>query len=102
MPSYIFYDNNCKLVRHLLSSGDHYFDKVGLPVDVFHHKSKHSEGDVFCQTHCNPARFQELIGENDEWILNSSIAEEVNAWFGGFKSIVHEMSAPKYAFQLGI
>jgi hypothetical protein len=95
MPSYIFYDNNCKLVRHLQSSGDHYFDSVGLPVDVFHHKSKHSIADTFCQTHCNPARFRELIGENDEWILNSSIAEEVNAWFGGFKSIVQEMTAPK-------
>ncbi|KAJ7334052.1 hypothetical protein DFH08DRAFT_785131 [Mycena albidolilacea] len=44
IPSYIFYDNNCSLVKHLVASGDHYFDHVGLPVDVWHFKCKHKEG----------------------------------------------------------
>jgi hypothetical protein len=95
MPSYIFFDNNCHLVKHLLSTSDRYFDHVGLPVDVFHHKSKHSDGDLFCQAHCNPARFQELIGDNGEWVFNSSIAEQSNVWFGGFQPIVREMTTPK-------
>lgn len=95
LPSYIFYDNNRNLVAHLLSTGDHYFDKVGLPADVFHAKTKHSETDFLAQAHCNPARFSELIGENDEWIFNSSAAELTNVWFGAFQSIVREMPVPK-------
>ncbi|KAF8583181.1 hypothetical protein K439DRAFT_1507019 [Ramaria rubella] len=48
MPSYIFYDNNCRLIAHLLHTGDTYFSNVGLPVDVFHFKSKHKETDIIC------------------------------------------------------
>ncbi|KAF7364569.1 hypothetical protein MVEN_00325900 [Mycena venus] len=92
IPSYIFYDNNCTFKKFLLSSGDHYFDNVGLPVDVWHFKCKHTERDVFCQFHCNPARFQELIGEDGNWIFNSSAAEQSNAWFGKFQSVVQEMN----------
>jgi hypothetical protein len=86
IPSYIFYDNNCSLVKHLVTSGDHYFDHVGLPVDVWHFKCKHKDGDVFCQLHCNPARFRELIGNDNTWIFNSSAAEQSNVWFGKFKT----------------
>jgi hypothetical protein len=95
LPSYIFYDNNRNLVAHLLSTRDHYFDKVGLPADVFHSKTKHSETDPLSQAHCNPARFAELIGDNNEWIFNSSAAEQANKWFGGFQSIVREMPVSK-------
>ena len=93
MPTYIFYDNNCKLKAHLLSSNDTYFDHVGFPVDVFHAKTKHTETDLICQKYCNAAQFSELIGPNDEWIFNSSAAEQVNNWFGKFNTIVREMSA---------
>jgi hypothetical protein len=95
LPSYIFYDNNRNLVAHLLNTQDHYFDKVGLPVDVFHAKTKHSETDRFAQLHCNPARYGELIDENDQWIFNSSAAELTNKWFGAFQPIVREMPVPK-------
>ncbi|KAJ7440907.1 hypothetical protein B0H11DRAFT_1750236, partial [Mycena galericulata] len=100
MPSYIFYDNNCSFKKHLLASGDHYFDHVGLPVDVWHFKCKHKAGDAFCQVHCNPARFHELIGENDTWVFNSSAAEQSNAWFGKFQNIVQEMPVLCYRFFL--
>ncbi|KAJ7116818.1 hypothetical protein C8R43DRAFT_902319 [Mycena crocata] len=94
-PTYVFYDNNCSLLKHLRSSGDHYFNDVGLPVDVFHFKCKHSEGDVFCQTHCNPARFGELIGADGKWIFNSSAAEQANVWFGKYQNIVQDMPTNK-------
>ncbi|KAJ6561919.1 hypothetical protein B0H19DRAFT_1143016 [Mycena capillaripes] len=100
MPSYIFYDNNCSFKKHLLASGDHYFDRVGLPVDVWHFKCKHKEQDVFCQVHCNPARFRELIGEKNTWIFNSSAAEQSNAWFGKFQNTVQEMPVLRYNFFL--
>jgi hypothetical protein len=75
-------------------------NKVGLPVDVFHFECKHSESDEQCQEHCNPASFPELIGPNNEWIYNSSAAEQVNAWFGGFQGIVREMLVDRYNFFL--
>lgn len=95
MPSYIFYDNNRNLVAHLLHTRDTYFDKVGLPADVFHAKTKHSETDELSQVYCNPARFRELVGEDGGWVFNSSAAEQVNRWFGAFQSIVREMPVPK-------
>ena len=95
MPSYIFYDNNCKLKAHLLSSQDSYFDNVGMPVDIFHAKTKHTESDIICQKYCNAAQFRELIGPDDNWIFNSSVAEQVNNWFGKFHNIVREMSVIK-------
>ncbi|KIM76724.1 hypothetical protein PILCRDRAFT_77520 [Piloderma croceum F 1598] len=100
LPSYIFYDNNRNLVAHLLNTQDSYFDNVGLPTDVFHATTKHSETDHLSQVHCNPARFRELIGENNKWIFNSSAAEQVNRWFGAFQSIVREMPVSKYNFYL--
>jgi hypothetical protein len=57
MPSYIFYDNNRNLVAHLLHMQDTYFNKVSLPADVFHAKTKHSETDELAQIYCNLARF---------------------------------------------
>jgi hypothetical protein len=78
LPSYIFYDNNCQFLKHLHAIGDTYFDEVGLPVDVFHFKCKHTIRDGFCQVNCNPARFLELIGENNKWVFNSSAAEQAN------------------------
>jgi hypothetical protein len=44
---------------------DLFFKDIGLTVDVFHFKSKHSEADVFCQEHCNPAAYPELISQDN-------------------------------------
>ena len=101
LPSYIFYDNNCKLREHLVASGDTYFlGKVGLVVDVFHFKSKHKKTDLNCQTHCNPANFPELITSDGEWRFNSSAAEQTNAWIVGFEAILREMTLERYNFVL--
>ncbi|KAJ7105049.1 hypothetical protein C8R43DRAFT_906802 [Mycena crocata] len=100
MPSYIFYDNNCQFLKHLRSCGDTYFNNVGLPVDVFHFKCKHTIRDGFCQVNCNPARFLELIGENGKWVFNSSAAEQANVWFGKFQNCVREMPVLRFNFFL--
>ncbi|KAJ6475036.1 hypothetical protein C8R47DRAFT_1293375, partial [Mycena vitilis] len=97
LPQYIFYDNNCNVLKHLLHCGDHYFDNVGLPVDVFHAPG-HS--DNFCNTHNNPALFPQLMDGEGNWFFNSSVAEQTNAWFGGFQSIVREMPESRYNFYL--
>jgi len=74
MPNHIFYDNNCSMKRHVKDDPD--FANVGLPVDVFHFKCKHSESDTFCQENCNPALFPELLCEDGKgWFFKIKIAD---------------------------
>lgn len=103
----MFFDNNCTVMKHLKAverDGNSLETirllKMKLPVDVFHHKSKHRESDVFCGTHCNPAMFPELHTSDGKWTFNSSIAEQTNVWFGGFLAIVREMRVDRYNFFL--
>ncbi|KAJ7580497.1 hypothetical protein C8J56DRAFT_1103561 [Mycena floridula] len=99
MPEYFVYDNNCSLSKHVKHDED--FRHVGLPVDVFHFKSKHAITDVWCQQNCNPAAFPDLISDDGKgWWFNTSIAEQTNAWFGAFLSICREMTAARYDFFL--
>ena len=70
LPSYIFFDNNCTLLEHLLASGEDWISSIGLPVDVFHAVTKHKDSDGFCQRHCNPAGFPELLGKLKDWLFN--------------------------------
>jgi hypothetical protein len=96
-PDHIFFDNNCSLAKAV--QADDFFRDIGLTVDVFHFKSKHSETDLFCQTYCNPAGYPELLSP-DGWYFNSSIAEQTNVWLGGYHSICREMLVDKYSFFL--
>jgi len=98
-PEIHAYDDNCKLREHLEATGDTYFANTGLPVDVFHFKSKHKLTDVKCQQHCNPAAFPDLVN-GDKWRFNTSICEETNTWLGGYLAIVREMEAHRYSFFL--
>jgi len=89
-PNHLFFDNNCLLAKHV--KDDPFLKEMGLTVDVFHFNCKHSVKDVFCQSNCNPAIFEELHGENGKaWFFNSSIAEQTNVWLAGFHAIVREM-----------
>ena len=98
-PDHIFFDNNCTLAK--MVKDDPFFKDVGLMVNVFHFKSKHSESDTFCQEHCNPAAYPELTSEDGKgWYFNSSIAEQTNVWLGGYHSICREMLMDKYIFFL--
>jgi hypothetical protein len=74
-PAHIFNNNNCHFAKHVK--------------------------DTFCQENCNPAAFPELKGEGAKgWFFNSSIAEQTNAWFGGYHSICREMLVDKFNFFL--
>ena len=74
--------------------GREFFKGIAFPVDVFHFKCKHSEGDIFCGLRCNPANWPILRTEDGKWRFNSS------AWFRGFHSIVCEMTVDQYNFFL--
>ncbi|KZV90926.1 hypothetical protein EXIGLDRAFT_592899, partial [Exidia glandulosa HHB12029] len=105
-PSFIFYDDNCHLWKYLNALPQdspirEFFKRIGLPVDVFHFSSKHKEGDLVCQTHCNPANFPDLVNQADgSWTYNSSAAEQANRWLNKFKGIVREMNALSFNFFL--
>ena len=89
-----WYDNNCRVAAMLAADGNTYFKNVTLPVDMFHFKSKHKQTDDFCGRFCNPAHWVKLIDDQtDQWIFNSSAAEQVNLWFGGFCAITCLMHA---------
>jgi len=98
-PDHIFFDNNCLLAKMVMN--DPFFHNIGLTVDVFHFKSKHSEGDIFCQTNCNASAYPELLGVNRKaWYFNSLIAEQTNVWLSGYHAIFREMLVDKFNFFL--
>ncbi|KZV83825.1 hypothetical protein EXIGLDRAFT_625124 [Exidia glandulosa HHB12029] len=104
-PSFLFYDDNCALHKHIYAQDPtgrirRFFARIGLPVDVFHFESKHKEADLVCQTHCNPASFPDLMNPNGTWAFNSSAAEQANSWIKKYKQIVREMNALRYDFFL--
>lgn len=99
LPSICHYDTNCKLYEHSEASKGTLHLRMGLPVDVFHWKTKHKKTDIACQVHCNPYNFPELLAE-DGWAFNSSIAEQTNVWLGGYHAILREMGVDKYNFLL--
>ena len=99
MPKHIFYDNNCTIAK--MVKNDPAFKDIGLTVDVFHFKCKHSENDVFCQENCNPAAYPELLRNGgQQWFFNLSVAEQTNAWIGGYNAICCEMGVERYNFFL--
>ncbi|KAJ7457135.1 hypothetical protein B0H11DRAFT_1738737 [Mycena galericulata] len=104
LPQVLWHDNNCRVVAMLRNDPDPhmstYFDSCALPVDVFHFKCKHKEGDIDCGRNCNPYLWPELRTEDGKWRFNSSAAEQANAWFGGFQSMVREMQVERYDFFL--
>jgi hypothetical protein len=74
---------------------DPYFNNIGLPANVFHAKTKHSDMDDLAQICCNLSCFNKLIRENDEWVFNSFTAKQAHSLFGDFQSIVREMPISK-------
>ncbi|EEB87734.1 hypothetical protein MPER_14811, partial [Moniliophthora perniciosa FA553] len=86
-PDYFFFDSNCILRKHANNDTrlKDFFANVGMPVDVFHFKSKHKASDKFCGENCNPWGFSDLWRKDEKgnvhWVFNSSVAEETNSWF---------------------
>ena len=103
MPAYIFYDNNCNLLKTIRGNeaAKEHFKNVGFPVDVFHAVQKHKVDDDFCNLNCNPAGFPDLYDvETKKWRFNSSAAEQANVWYGKYLPIIREMTSSHYNFFL--
>ncbi|EIW76751.1 hypothetical protein CONPUDRAFT_19217, partial [Coniophora puteana RWD-64-598 SS2] len=104
-PDFWVYDTACEAKQQAM--GDPWWDDVRMVVDVWHLLNKHKTTHEFCQKHCNPAAFPELLKDEDEgkgkgkgWWFNTSVAEQINVWLGSFHAIVREMSPVRYNFFL--
>ncbi|KAF8161529.1 hypothetical protein B0H34DRAFT_781972 [Crassisporium funariophilum] len=97
-PEHIFYDTNC-LARQQAEK-DPWFKGIGMCVDAWHFRNKHTVTHEYCQRNCNPAMYPELMDALMAWFFNTSIAEQTNAWLGGYHSMCREMLPAKYDFFL--
>ena len=96
-PEHIFYDTNCDARQQ--AEKDPWFKGVGMCVDAWHFRNKHAVTHQYCQLHCNPAQYPELM-DGGKWFFNTSIAEQTNAWLGGYHSMCREMLPAKFDFFL--
>ncbi|KDR69915.1 hypothetical protein GALMADRAFT_76807 [Galerina marginata CBS 339.88] len=98
-PDHIVYDSNCLAKQQVIKNP--WFDGIGMCVEVWHFMHKHQQSDNFCQEHCNPADYPELMdADGKAWAFNTSVAEQSNGWINGYTAICREMSAIKYDFFL--
>ena len=96
----VIYDSNCAAKQQVMASKDPFFETVGMCVDVWHFLNKHKVSHIFCQQHCNPAMYPELMNEQGGWFFNTLVAEQTNVWLGGYHSICCEMLPMKFDFFL--
>ena len=71
---------------------------MAVVVDVFHfagHKQTHKD----CQEFCNPNIYPLLRLSDGKWLFNSSLAEQINVWFGKLQPKVKEMNVMMHAFE---
>ncbi|KAJ6626668.1 hypothetical protein B0H10DRAFT_1780855 [Mycena sp. CBHHK59/15] len=101
-PEHLVYDTNCDAKQQVDAHPEEWawFADMGMCVDVWHFLHKHAITHQFCQDHCNPADYPELLGEDGKWFFNTSVAEQTNVWLGGYHSMCREMLPVKYNFFL--
>ncbi len=102
-PKYLVYDNSCKLRKYVMESND--FNRSSLRaqtltetsyvVDRFHFES-HSATDTYCREHCDANKYEELLE------INTSVSEEINFWFSGYKHLLKHMNYERFHFLIFI
>jgi uncharacterized Zn finger protein (UPF0148 family) len=103
-PDYICIDKACLVLRTSISNGswDEWQKTTRIIVDAFHYKN-HSIDDSLCRAWCNPAPTDgsapnlviPTVDKNGQACLkkafNTQACEQLNAWLGGFESILKRM-----------
>ena len=97
-PEHIIYDSCC--IAKQQAANNPWFDNIGMCVDPWHYTNKHKNTDTYCRINCNAADYPELLTDDGKWYFNTSIAEQINVWLGGYYSICKEMLPAKYDFFL--
>ncbi|KAJ7674269.1 hypothetical protein B0H14DRAFT_3687488 [Mycena olivaceomarginata] len=101
-PEHLMYDTNCDAKQQVNANPVQWawFKDMGMCVNIWHFLNKHAVTHQFCQEHCNPADYPELLGPDGKWFFNTSVAEQTNVWLGGYHSMCREMLPVKYNFFL--
>ncbi|EIW74458.1 hypothetical protein CONPUDRAFT_67527 [Coniophora puteana RWD-64-598 SS2] len=100
-PEHFIYDTACDAHRQAQNRQSNFWKGTGMCVDVWHLKNKHKTTHDYCRINCNPANYPELkTPDGKGWYFNTSVAEQVNVWLGGYQAIVREMLPTKFNFFL--
>ena len=108
-PDYICIDKACLLLRHAIRSGrwNAWKNTTRFIVDSYHYIN-HRNTDDLCRTFCNPAPLNGsapnlVVVEQDRFghphykrAFNTQACEQLNAWIGGFESILKRMSTGNF------
>ncbi len=102
-PGHILYDDACHLSKYVTNKASEKFNNTTergkiiassiIACDRFHFCS---HVDPWCKSHCDPDLYEGLKG------VNTSVTEEINYWFGGFKHAFKHMNYDRYHFMLYI
>ena len=103
-PDYICIDKACLVLCTCISNGSwEEWKKTSRFVVDSHHYRNHSDNDTLCHAWCNPAPTDgsapnlviPTVDKNREACLkkafNTQACEQLNAWLGGFDSILKHM-----------
>jgi hypothetical protein len=100
-PDYICIDKSCQVLRTCISNGSwQEWKKTSRFIVDFYHYKNHSATDNLCRTWCNPAPTDgsapnlviPAVDKKGQACLkrafNTQACEQLNAWLGGFESIL--------------
>ena len=102
-PDYICIDKACCVLKHIVAQGqwNTWSETIRLIVDSYHYWN-HCKTDILCHTWCNPASTDgsapNLVitakasdgSTYQKCAFNTQACEQLNAWLGGFESILDE------------
>ena len=108
-PAYICIDKACQVVRTAINNGswDTWKKTTRFIVDSYHY-ANHRVTDELCRKYCNPAPTDgsapNLVGQkvdkngvvHDVREFNTQTCEQLNAWLGGFESILKRMTSKNF------
>lgn len=108
-PAYICIDKACQVVRTAVSNGswETWKKTTCFIVDSYHY-ANHRASDELCRKYCNPAPTDgsapNLVGQktdkngvvHDVREFNTQTCEQLNAWLGGFESILKRMTSKNF------
>ena len=108
-PAYICIDKACQVVRTAVNNGswEMWMKTTRFIVDSYHY-ANHRASDELCRKYCNPAPTDgsapNLVGQkvdkngvvHDVREFNTQSCEQLNAWLGGFESILKRMTSKNF------
>ncbi|TFK31933.1 hypothetical protein BDQ12DRAFT_701383 [Crucibulum laeve] len=97
-PTYICINKACLVLQSAISnkSWEEWKKTTRFIVDTYHYMN-HQVSDAMCQKWCNPAPLNgsapNLYGKPYyKWAFKTQACEQLNAWLGGFESILKQMA----------